>query len=373
MWRTYIGKNFVVRDAVCIGYDLYLTGRFKDTVAIGNNVVIGRGSGDAFLARFNTNGALRWIRQMGGNGYDIANAICFDSEKHLWITGGYSDTASFMSDTLICQGDLNMFMAEFDSAGSLLYLKTARSINNQGYSCGWKIRCGSNDNIYVLGEWNEMLLDTFYLPNCSCSPYVDPQFLAMMDRNGVVQWLNGTLRESFTYATTGLAIDNAGNSYTVGSWDWTSDAHFMVNKFGSGGQKLWERSIDRGYGCFFEAGDIDIDNDHVWVTSLADMTYYNNQTYVGSDYLLVSELDSSGNILLLDTIPSDQNVQPRCLRKAQNPGEFLISGFLYGGLRLGNDSINTAGGKTFLASFSENISASIHTTISGSTMRFFPN
>jgi hypothetical protein len=351
IWRKYIVSDLMISEIVFTDNHLYVTGSFRDTATLGAYSIISAGQYDGFLAKYDQSGNCLWIKRFGGKGNDVSNSLCFDSQNNIWVTGGYSDTADFSASSLVCQGDKNMFISKYDNSGNMLYIKSAGSAANMGTSAGRKIRCDVNDNLYILGEWNEMLLDTFYLPNCGCSPYTEPEFLTMMDKYGVVHWLNGGLREMMTYYTSDLTIDATGHTYTTGAWDWTSDAHFSVNKFGLNGQKEWAHTIDKGYGYYLGSGTLCVKQDTV--TSVVF------EEFPGGKRLLLQKIDSAGSLIGVDTILTDGHALPRNMYYNVNNNHFLLNGYYDNNLTFGNDSINSEDGNIFLTKYSDGALTSI--------------
>ncbi|MDF2437884.1 MAG: hypothetical protein K0Q95_2260 [Bacteroidota bacterium] len=351
LWRKYISGDLLINEIAFADNHLYVTGQFRNTLTMENNTVVSAGLYDGFLAKYDGSGNCIWLRRFGGGSDDVSNSLCSDSQNNIWVTGGYSDTADFSSGSLICQGDVNMFITKYDSGGNLLYIKSAGSASNSGTSKGRKIRCGIDDNLYILGEWNEMLLDTFYLPNCSCSPYTEPEFLTMIDKYGVVHWLNGGLREDMTYFTSDLSVDEAGFVYTAGAWNWTFDAHYSVNKFGLNGQKLWANTIDKGYGYSLRSGPVAVKDDTVYSTVVEEMS--------GGKYLLLEKIDSSGILVNIDTIQVDVYAVPRNIYYNKSHNHFILNGIYEGELTFGNNSINSMDGKMFVAKYADGTLTSV--------------
>ena len=49
-------------------------------------------NGDAFVAKFNSTGALVYLTYLGGSGDDFASGIALDSAGNAWVTGGTSSS-----------------------------------------------------------------------------------------------------------------------------------------------------------------------------------------------------------------------------------------------------------------------------------------
>ena len=75
----------------------------------------GAGSADAFLAKFSSNGELVWDKTWGGDGFDMVNAIAATNDGGCVLTGY---TFNFGD------GSGDAFIAKFTSNGELVWDKT---------------------------------------------------------------------------------------------------------------------------------------------------------------------------------------------------------------------------------------------------------
>jgi hypothetical protein len=75
----------------------YVTGLFTGTTSFGTQSLTSSGGQDIFVAYYNPNGVLQWVRKAGGTLSEAGNGIGVDSAGRAYITGGYnSSTASFL-------------------------------------------------------------------------------------------------------------------------------------------------------------------------------------------------------------------------------------------------------------------------------------
>jgi uncharacterized delta-60 repeat protein len=84
-------------------------------VITGYTTTHGAGSGDAFLVKYDSTGTLSWSKTWGGTGADYGRSVIQSSDGSYVVTGY---TASFGA------GSNDMFLAKFDSTGSLVWNKT---------------------------------------------------------------------------------------------------------------------------------------------------------------------------------------------------------------------------------------------------------
>ncbi len=76
------------------------------------------GSADVFLARYDNAGNQLWIRQFGTSTYDIAHALAPDGAGGVFVTG---DTVGSLGGPNAGSGDA--FVARYDSAGNQLWIR----------------------------------------------------------------------------------------------------------------------------------------------------------------------------------------------------------------------------------------------------------
>lgn len=77
--------------------NIYMTGYFSDTATFGNKVLVSYGASDAYLAKFGRQGKLEWIVQMGGTAADEGTDVAFDSKGNVYVVGWFINSATFQS------------------------------------------------------------------------------------------------------------------------------------------------------------------------------------------------------------------------------------------------------------------------------------
>lgn len=110
-----------------------VTGYFLGTATFGEGdpnqtILTSAGGYDIFIARYNSDGALIWAKRAGGTSGDIGNGITTLSDNSVVVTGEFRDTATFgegeVNETvLISAGNLDMFVARYNTNGTLLWAK----------------------------------------------------------------------------------------------------------------------------------------------------------------------------------------------------------------------------------------------------------
>ncbi|MEJ2289307.1 MAG: hypothetical protein P8Y02_11850 [Deinococcales bacterium] len=85
-------------------------------------------TGDVFIAAFDANGALLWVRQLGSSGIDTEPWVAADAAGDYYLTG----TTTGDLDSNHPNGSFDTFLAKYDNAGSLLWLRQFGSAGTDG-------------------------------------------------------------------------------------------------------------------------------------------------------------------------------------------------------------------------------------------------
>ena len=90
----------------------FLTGEFNDDFTLGGETLHSRGSADVFVAKFDEQGALRWITQAGGDKSDNAYAMACDPQGNLYLGGSFAGTAKFGETSMTSAGGNDLYVAK---------------------------------------------------------------------------------------------------------------------------------------------------------------------------------------------------------------------------------------------------------------------
>src|SRR6185503_13759649 len=113
------------------GYDIsndvlgnvYVSGWFSGTAQFGGQSLTSFGLQDIFIASYDTSGTLNWVKQAGGTGNEVCAGIVTNDQGDSYITGWYSGTAVFDDSTIVSSGSYDMFIARYNAEGQLLWVK----------------------------------------------------------------------------------------------------------------------------------------------------------------------------------------------------------------------------------------------------------
>jgi hypothetical protein len=129
----------------------YLTGKFFSSVAFfGNFSIPHTGFWDIFVAKINPNGIWEWVTHAGGDGWDNGYGITLDDEENIFIAGSFFEEISFGQFSLISYGETNAFVAKLNPDGIWQWAVKAGSGGNS-WDESYDIESNNNGNLFITG------------------------------------------------------------------------------------------------------------------------------------------------------------------------------------------------------------------------------
>jgi hypothetical protein len=98
--------------------NIYVTGRYTNSIDFGTTRLMSNGQNDCFLISFDTTGAHRWSRTIGGAMNDGCWGMGIDSANNVYVIGDYSGTATFGDGNFTSAGLADMFVSTYASDGT---------------------------------------------------------------------------------------------------------------------------------------------------------------------------------------------------------------------------------------------------------------
>lgn len=185
------------------------------------------GSTDYFVAKYTEDGNYLWAFNLGDVNQVSGNInIVTDSNENLYVSGGFLGIMDFdPSDNVNSYdagGDLNIFLAKYNSAGNYLWAKDIKTIDNTNNGVLSNIAYGmdidQDNNIYLSGQ---MGLPVDFDPSAN-SAIVDmpsntkQSFLCKYDENGNYIWAKGFANSNNSLSTDLIIDSQSSNIYVTG-------------------------------------------------------------------------------------------------------------------------------------------------------------
>ncbi|HYE96646.1 MAG TPA: hypothetical protein VD962_10585, partial [Rubricoccaceae bacterium] len=172
---------------------------------------------DAFLAKYDPNGNLLWVRQGGGVGQDTGRGIALDDEGNAYFGGGYEGTAWFEADTLTSAGSSDGFLVKYAPDGAVLW---ARSVGGPESDGIWNVAVSDErvgDVIAAVGTFRGV---AFFGTIPMQSRGNSDLFAFRIDPQGSVVWAQQVGGGGFDYGR-GIDVVGFGGVYVTGSFEGT--------------------------------------------------------------------------------------------------------------------------------------------------------
>ncbi len=199
--------------------DLIVTGHFEGTVFFGNTAFTSSGIADIFIAKFSSNGEIKWAKRGWGSNGDFSKAIAIDNSNNIFITGDFYGSLTFDGDQVLqSSGSADFFAAKFASNGDFQWVRHGTSnLSAEGKS----VTIDTTGNVVVTGLYQ----GTFNLespghifPNLGLR---DIFLVKYSNYNGEILWSKseGGTDNDFSLA---ISNDTEGNTKYAGCFFGTS-------------------------------------------------------------------------------------------------------------------------------------------------------
>jgi hypothetical protein len=192
--------------------NVFLAGETTDDGTFGDVKRTGLGGMDFFVAKVSKEGRFLWVRSLGGSLVDRGYGVATDAAGNAYVTGHFQSTdAQVNGQTLPNAGDYDIFVAKYDPAGTLLWIRTA---GGKGYDYGHGIVVDSKGDIVVTGavageaKFGDVTVNT--------GSTTRPIFCAKYDAAGTLKWAK-TTGGKFSGSGHGIGVDAKDAVYIGGS------------------------------------------------------------------------------------------------------------------------------------------------------------
>ncbi len=184
----FYGANSVCTDP---SGNVFITGDFTGTAIFSSTISLtsAGGTADIFTAKYDSLGTVLWAKRAGGTGYDNVKEICSDNSSDVYIVGDFDGTAQFGTLAAVTSaGDRDVFVAKYNTNGDVQWIKRAGGIYQD---LGWAIASDTTGNVYITGNYYGLAhFDTISITNYfpPSNPASTDIFLVKYNAAGEAQW-----------------------------------------------------------------------------------------------------------------------------------------------------------------------------------------
>lgn len=238
-------NNAAIGLAVDPAGNSYLTGDFAGTANFGSTALSTRtGDNDIFVAKYDTNGDLIWVRQAGSPFNDTGIRITLDRDGNCFVAGIFTETAQFGAISLTSTNLSDTFLAKYDAAGLVLWVKQIQ--RSTTHFAALDVAADSAGNSYLTGGFAGIAI---FGADLLASAGNDDFFVAKYDSAGNLVWLQRGGGPGDDEAIR-VSVDSSGNAYLLGTFSGTAsigsdaltslgDTDLFVAKYDPSGKVLW--------------------------------------------------------------------------------------------------------------------------------------
>lgn len=215
----------------------------NDTIQSGSNTKA------YFVAKYNPDGQLIWVRSITGSATKVVNDLSLDAEDNIYLTGYFNDSLMVEDLVLIAQGGEDAFVLKMESNGNPSW---GMRYGNSGTIRPKKIETTSSGKIIIAGDLTGNVTFGSDVLNSVTTDF--DIFIAQLDENGVALWgkIGTGVYDNFVNA---LAIDESDHIYVSGNFTAVlgignqsiSTPGFNENlyllKLSSSGELIWVRGL----------------------------------------------------------------------------------------------------------------------------------
>ncbi|OIP04300.1 MAG: hypothetical protein AUJ97_02880 [Bacteroidetes bacterium CG2_30_32_10] len=321
--------------------NIYITGQYTDTLIVNQHQYPSNGLSDIFLAKFNRNGQLGWVKTYGSKNEDVAIAIGIDALENCYITGYFTDTLQIADTNLIAKGGWDLLIIKTDSAGNYHW---ARQIQGTAGEVGYGISVTNEGNAYITGWYQDSVMfhNGYIMHNYGSSDIL----IAKYDTYGNLVWAKhaGTSGIEYGYK---ICSDEYGNCYVTGiagvancNFDGfiLDKAGMFVAKYNANGAIQWAIAGEDA-----SVNDISVEkNGNGFVTGrfIKNAIFGNDSitSFNNTDDAYIAHFDNNGNWLWAIDIGNNGSDKGRCIENDINLNAYV--GLTY-------DSTITMNGQTY--------------------------
>jgi gliding motility-associated-like protein len=200
-WVTNFGNATTkIKDiTVDNNENIYITGKFQNSINIFPHTVTSNGSDDIFLSKWNTNGIHQWLKSFGSSSIfeELGNSVVTSPNGEIYLLGNFAGTVDFDPNAgvtnLTSNGELDFFILKLSSLGNLIWV---HSIGGTSSDKGNDITIDSNNDIIFTG-YNYGTVD--FNPGVginNLNPITANAFICKWDENANFIWAKSIISNS---------------------------------------------------------------------------------------------------------------------------------------------------------------------------------
>ncbi|MEJ5317934.1 MAG: hypothetical protein WHS63_13065, partial [Tenuifilum sp.] len=233
---------------------------------------------DIFIAKFDSDGNVAWVKTVGGSEGDQPDDLAIDASENLYVSGFFQGTCDFgTGNTLTSDGGNDGFLAKYNSNGVLQWVRKA-AFGSSGNERVSAITVGKDGNLYVAGMSQSTSFTVGDGTNGQNYTNADSNrdlFTASFTPAGVYRWSKQIPGNNNSSLFRAIAVDETNSLYVGGALAGTLTLDGTpYTSAGSGDIILVKASPTDGTTIWVRKGGSTLDD------QLNSIAVYDNFTYI---------------------------------------------------------------------------------------------
>lgn len=212
--KQYGNLGTLAKFAIEVTDNIYLSGRFINNLTIDTITLTVAGS-RKFIAKLDLDANVIWANAYGSSvtGVDVER-IAVDNLDNIVTTGRFIGTISIGSEEISSPGNYDIFVLKFNSSGDVLWARTA---GGNGFDAAEGLTVDAHNNIYISGFIRETAIFGANEANeTTVTSNGDSDiFFAMLYPDGNLSWVIAAGSNGLEIGTS-VGTDSFGNVYGTG-------------------------------------------------------------------------------------------------------------------------------------------------------------
>jgi hypothetical protein len=189
-----------------------ITGYFYDSMIFGDTTITATSSSDIFLAKYDPEGQLLWVRQAGGSSSDQSNSASCDEDGNILLTASFYYDITLEDTTLTTVNPVGVAIARYTPEGSF---DKVIQLDGTYLTPVVYVVAGPGGGFYVSGDFSEQVV--FGEKTFDAGEFNEDVYIAKYDAAFDLDWAKH-VHSNASDQVVGLAADDAGNFFISGHY-----------------------------------------------------------------------------------------------------------------------------------------------------------
>jgi hypothetical protein len=244
--------------------NVFVCGQMRGVNGIFGDIIVPvQGEADTFLAKYDNNGNVLWVKSIEEYGYQGNNHLACDSAGNVYITGSHAgDGTIVLNGTVMGGSTISLtYVAKYSPTGDIVWVQTHGGSTTQDIYC-YNVAVDSNDNIYTVGYMNYGSI-VFGDVTLTANAGQNHGYIVKYNSAGAALWANttGTYQSDFRDVVTG----SNGDVYVTGN--------FLSSQIAFGQTTLTNQGVVNGF-----VAKMDATGNYQWARQTGGN--WNNEWYI---------------------------------------------------------------------------------------------